>query len=141
MHWEKFSEKDRLCVIKELEEKFNVRLTAISPYRKYLKDEKNTRYLICGGRENWHGFPPEIVVKEENESTGAFLVFASKGITEIKVFIGPLCPLIRNKERLKQLSNKQYQFNITFNEKFAQVIEIRAYYLELLSEIKSEKQY
>lgn len=108
----KFDEHDRKRVISEVEQYFNVNLSRVGSRRKYLEDKNGKSYWILGGYEDWHGIPPDMLLKEEQRSTDGTLVVAKRYIKKIDIFSGQLQPLILNKKKLSHTKLGDYQFNI-----------------------------
>ena len=112
---EKFSNKDRKIVIDAIQDKLRVELRKFGRRDKWRRDALGRNWWILGG-DDWHGIPEEMIEDEEQRESEGTLVIAQKHLRKIDVYVGPLRPLIRAREKLYIASQtsgeKHYQFTV-----------------------------
>jgi hypothetical protein len=131
----KFDEDDRRRVIAVIEQHFGISLKAIDSYRKYLRDEHGSRYIVLGGYEDWHGIPRKIFAAEEASPADTTLIIAKRSKTAIDIFSGPLRPLLDRKDDLPK-TNHEYVFNLSFGANGLKVREAPNLVLRRLDETR-----
>ena len=110
----KFDETDRRAVIRVLEEELDICLSRVGRRRKWLRDEEGRDFWVIGGYDEWHGIPEEMMDACIDKSCDGVLVFAKRERGALRIFTGPLEPVIRNRRKLYRAhrSSGDYQFTV-----------------------------
>ena len=124
MPTQKFDETDRGTVIVEVEKHFDVRLSKVGNFRKYLQDASGKSYWIFGGYEGWHEVTAKMLDEERRRSTDGVLVVAKRNRTSIEIFSGQLAPLIANSRDLSHTEKGDHQFNVVVRDNLMTIKEI-----------------
>lgn len=132
----KFDEFDRARVIRELEERWDIRLKKIKSHRKWRQDESGRNYWVLGGTGSWHGIPEEMMEAELRSSAKeGMIVIAERRVTTIEVFAGLAEPLCDARNRLSRASDGSYKFNCRVRENHLQINEVPTCMLERFASI------
>lgn len=135
MRTEKFTDEDRKMVIKELERIQKVKLRQVKPSRKLYIDENGLPFLICGGREDWHGVTENAMNELNNlKKEGAFVV-VKKFKSKMEIHVGSLSLFISNQSQLVKTRNGGVQFHCVMTEDGLYLLEIPDLYCNKVSEI------
>ena len=140
----KFTDADRLLVIKELEIIQKTKLVQIKPSRKLFKDENGMLYLVSGGTEDWHGINVDIMnlIIDYNKE-GAFVI-AKKYQTKIEISVGSLSVFVNNRDKLLRTKTGGYHFHNVLTEDGLYLEEIPELYcnkVKVFSFRKSSKDF
>jgi hypothetical protein len=131
---EKFSNVDRRRVIRELELRRGIHLSAIERKSVWQSDQTGREYLILGGRGDWHGIPREVVRAERGPDQEARLIFCDLAEDAIRVFEGDLRHLLRNADRL-HVSQEKLTFNLSRATGRLGIAELSGFYLTRIFDI------
>ena len=131
----KFDELDRQRTIKELERQFGVKLSQCGSRRKSLTDESGNTFWVLGGYEEWHGIPKDMIEAERHSDRDGTMVIAKRTEQTIKIFTGPLQPLVCNAGRLPVNQDGDFQFNLIWKRCQAVIDELSEVNLDLLAEV------
>jgi hypothetical protein len=127
----KFDELDRERVIRELERRLGIKLSRARNRRIELTDDTGNTFVVLGGVGEWHGLPKELV-DHRKEGT---LVIAKRTGERMRVFAGPLGPLVCNAEDLHVHESGDYSFNVAWRHDYAVIQEIPSARLPFLCEL------
>ncbi len=127
---DKFDELDRDRVIREAEQHLGVRLSRSRRRPKILTDDAGNTFVVLGGVGEWHGLPKELV---EHRQEGTLVITKRTG-ERLRVFTGPLGPLVRNADRLHAHDSGDFSFNVALRYDHAVIQEIPGARLSLLCE-------
>lgn len=136
MFTQKFDDYDRARTIGAIEELLGATLKKVGTRRKFLVDETGTPYWIFGGYEDWHGFPEKMIADARMGDPNGSLVIARRTKTKIKVYLGPLGPLLYNGDKLHATKERDRQFNLNWKNDHPNIKEIPEIHFELLTEIE-----
>lgn len=100
----KFDQADRRAVIRALESHLGVQLSPVGRRRKWLRDNDGRSYWVLGGYGEWHGIPEEMIDEEVKNPTTGMLVIAKRRREALQVFVGPIDPILRNRNRFYRAS-------------------------------------
>ena len=106
----KFGENDRELVRLALEQCLAIKLKRPGRRRKVMTDEAGNVYWIMGYGD-WHGIERDMINTLEPDHD-ALLVIARRTKQAIRVFTGPLQPILQNLERLTIVQSGQLQFDL-----------------------------
>ena len=107
----KFDENCQRRVIRDLQRHFHVELAKIGRARNYLVDGNGARYVVLGGDDYRRGISCAIFEGEERAGGEALLVVAMLDREDLDIFVGPVRPLLDEKDRLR-LSDDRYVFHL-----------------------------
>jgi hypothetical protein len=127
---DRFDELDRERVIREVERHLGVKLSRAGSRRIELTDDTGNTFVVLGGVGEWHGLPKELV-KHRKEGT---LVIAKRTSERIRVFTGPMGPLVRNAGKLHVHDSGDFSFNLAWRHDHAVIQEVPSARLSLLCE-------
>lgn len=113
----KFDETDRRAVIDELRRRLGTKIKAVGRRRKWLRDEQERNYWVLGGYGEWHGIPEEMMDAEIAAPSGGSIVIATRHQSTIKLFIGPLAPLVEARDTLYRASHTTGDYQFTCKER------------------------
>ena len=110
----RFDNFDRNIVIGEIQEHYGVRLQKVGRRPKWLNDESGRSWWVLGGRDGWHGIPEEMMEDATQAQVEGMLVIATKNLTSIEAFAGPLGGLVSARDKLSRASQTtgDYQFTV-----------------------------
>lgn len=130
----KFGENDREIVRLALEKRLETKLSRPGPRRKVMMDEAGRVYWIIGYGD-WHGIEPDMIDALEPDHD-ALLVVARRAKQTIRVFAGPLRPLLQKVGQLTVAQSGQLQFDL--DERGGQLVvkQVPEVTLDLLTEFK-----
>jgi len=131
---EKFANVDRRCVIRELEQRRGIRLSAIERKSVWQRDQTGGEYLIIGGRGDWHGIPLDVVPAKRDAHQEAHFIFCDLAEEAIRVFEGDLRHLLRNADRL-HASQTTLSFNLSRATGRLGIAELPGFYLTRIFDI------
>lgn len=132
----KFTDQDRILVIRELEKIQKTTLEQLKPSRKLYKDSNGLYYLISGGSEDWHGVNAGIIEQLKNyDKEGAF-VTVKKFKTKMDICVGSLSVFIKQKDRLVKTRTGGFQFHNVITEDGSYLLEIPELYCNKVAEIR-----
>lgn len=106
----KFGEYDRELVRLALEQCLEIKLKRPGRRRKVMMDEAGRVYWIMGYGD-WHGIEQDMIDDLEPDHD-ALLVIARRAGETVKVFAGPLRPLLQKLEQLTVSQSGQLQFDL-----------------------------
>jgi len=128
----KFGENDRELVRLALEQRLAINLHRPGPRRKVMMDEAGRVYWIMGYGD-WHGIEPDMIDALDPDHD-ALLVIARRAKQTIKVFAGPLRPLLQKLEQLAVAQSGQLQFDLDERDGKLVVKQVSEATLDLLIE-------
>ncbi len=131
----KFGENDRERVRLALEQFLGIKLTRPGRRRKVMVDEAGRVYWIMGYGD-WHGIEPDMI-DDLAPAHDALLVIARRMKRTIRLFAGPLRPILQNLEQLTVAESGQLQFNLKDTGGKLIVKEVPQATLDLLTEFKN----
>jgi len=135
MKTEKFTDEDRKMVLEELERIQKVKLHPVKPSRKLYVDENGLLFLICGGREDWHGVTENAMNQLcDHKKEGAFVV-VKKFNSKMEIHVGSLSLFVSNQSKLVKTKNGGVQFHCVMTEDGLYLLEIPDLYCNKVSEI------
>jgi hypothetical protein len=135
MKAEKFTDKDRKLVLKELERIQKVKLIPVKSSRKLYLDESGLPFLIFGGGGDWHGITENGMAELGNyQKEGAFVV-VKKYKTKMDINVGSLSVFFSNQNKLIRTKSKGFQFHCVTTEDGLFLEEIPDLYCNKISEI------
>jgi len=135
MKVEKFTDKDRDLVLRELERIQKVKLIPVKSTKKFFVDENGLPFLIFGGKDDWHGLSANGMKELGNyQKEGAFVV-VKKFRTKMEINIGSLSVFYSNRSKLLLTSKGSFQFHCVITEDGLYIEEIPDLYCNKISEI------
>ena len=135
MKTEKFTDQDRKMVLEELERIQKVKLHPVKPSRKLYVDENGLLFLICGGREDWHGVTENAMNQlRDHKKEGAFVV-VKKYNSKMEIHVGSLSLFVSNQDKLVKTKNGGFQFHCIKTEDGLYLFQIPDLYCNKVSEI------
>ncbi|MDR0521104.1 MAG: hypothetical protein LBH00_04525 [Planctomycetaceae bacterium] len=133
MKVEKFTDKDRALVLKELERIQKTKL--IKKTRKLFIDENGLPYLIAGGSADWHGMTQKGIADLDNYKREGAFVLVKKFKTKMEINVGSLSVFVTNIHKLRRNSTGNYQFHCLAVEDGVVLEEIPELYCNKVAEI------
>lgn len=130
----KFGENDRELVRLALEQCLAIKLKRPGRRRKVMTDEAGRVYWIMGYGD-WHGIGPDMIDTLGSDHD-TLLVIARRTKETIRVFAGPLRPLLQKVEQLPVAQSGQVQFHLDDACGKLVVKEVPEATLDLLTEFK-----
>lgn len=134
MKAEKFTDHDRKLVLEELEKIQKVKLIRVKSRKLYV-DENGLPFLICGGREDWHGISENIMNELSNYNKEGAFVVVKKFSTKMDINVGSISVFLSNKEKLVKTKTGGFQFHCVLTEDGLFVEEIPDLYCNKIAEI------
>ncbi len=132
---EKFDNIDRKHVINEVERIFSLPLSRVGRRHIYFKNEKDARFVILGGNENWHGIPDDVIT-DILKATEKYLIIGLKKRNSIRVYYCDITNLLTQLKLLNRPGNDKYTFNIDEHGTWATIRQVQSVKLNLLAEIQ-----
>jgi hypothetical protein len=132
MQKHRFDETDRAKVVSEVEKHFDVKLSRVGNYRKFLQDASGTSYWVLGAYEDWHGVTSDMLEEQVRRANDGVLVVANRQRTAIDIFSGPLHPFIANRKALVHTQAGDYQFHTVIHGNSMTIKEIDGFTLRKL---------
>ncbi|GMO29828.1 MAG: hypothetical protein Pg6A_18370 [Termitinemataceae bacterium] len=132
---DKFTDKDRILVLQELEKIQKTKLSPEKPSRKLFIDESGLPYFIFGGKSDWHGITEKSMnrlLKYNRE--GAFVV-VKKYTSKLEINVGALSVFVTNIDKLYRTGNGSYQFHCIRAEDGIYLYEIPDLFCNRIAEI------
>lgn len=118
----KFDETDRRAVIDALTRYLDLHLESVGRRRKWLRDNAGRSYWVLGGYGEWHGIPKEMMDAEISSPSDGFIVIAMRHQFALKIFIGPLAPLVSARASLHRASQTTGDYQFTLKKRGAHLI-------------------
>ncbi len=132
---EKFTDIDRKLVIEELERIQKTKLYQVKPSRKLFSDENGLRFLIFGGKEDWHGITENGMKELDNYNKEGAFVIVKKFKTKLEINVGSLSVFVKNQSKLSKTKAGGFQFHCITTEDGLYVEEIPDLYCNKVAEV------
>jgi hypothetical protein len=133
---EKFTDKDRILIIQELEKIQQTQIEQIKPSRKLFRDSRGLLYLISGGTEDWHGINANIMEQLKNLNKESAFIVAKKYQTRIEIYAGSLIEFIKTKDKLVKTKQGSYQFHCVLTGNGLYIEEDNNFFCNLIHTIQ-----